>query len=171
MIKPPLKPVEIRRRPVRRDRVTVCIAAKCYEEKGMFIVTVSDTKLTTGHYSLDLATVKIRRIHKNWNVLIAGKFSQQGSLNGHLMSALAPYSAPTLSQVEAACSAAFIAENKRLAEESVLGKYGLTVDEFVKRRVDLGDVIYERVWSEIGRIRVGCELIVCGFDEITFHMS
>jgi hypothetical protein len=63
-----------------------------------------------------------------------------------------------------ACTKGFIEENKRLAEERVLAQYGMTVEDFVKSRESVGDLLYERIWGEISRIKLGCELLVGGFD-------
>jgi|SRR6267142_2336142 len=149
-----------------RGDMTVCIAARCDAKDGKsYIVTVSDTKLTTGIYSSDRATLKLRHITTTWKCLISGKFSQHRPLVDRIVDAThTKEGTPSYGDVSKACTDAFIAENKRLAEESILAQYGMTMEDFIQRRVALGDVLYERIWGEIGRIKLGCDLLVCGFD-------
>ena len=96
--------------------------------------------------------------------MISGKFSQQRPITGRIEKSLQGVTDPSLKQVSDACISAFEAENKRLAEESILSKYDMTVEDFVKSRQLLGDSLYESLWKEIGRIKIGCDLLVCGFD-------
>jgi hypothetical protein len=157
-----------KRNSLSRREMTICIAARCSGNGGLgrHIVTVSDMKLTTGMYSSDMATLKLRHLSALWKCLVAGKFPQHRLLVDPLIELLCSDEAPkTYAGLMKAVTDAFIAANKKLAEESVLSGYGLTIDEFVKRRSDLGDSLYERLWSEIGRVKIGCDLLVCGFDD------
>jgi hypothetical protein len=133
-------------------------------EDKEYIVTVSDTKLTTGFYSSDMATLKLRHLTKRWKCLISGKFAQHRPLLDRIRSLLAKPDAASYADMAKACTDAFIGENKRLAEESILAQYGMTMEDFIKSRDSLGDALYERLWGEIGRIKLGCDLLVCGFD-------
>jgi 20S proteasome alpha/beta subunit len=145
-----------------RKPVTVCIAARCKDNDEHAIVTVSDTKLSTGHYSGEMATLKIRRIRNNWRCLIAGTFPHHVPLLKHISDAIGDDA--EYDQTVKACTDAFIAENKKLAEETVLATFGLTLKQFLKSRSALGDSLYERTWAEISRIKVNCQLLICGFD-------
>lgn len=142
--------------------MTVCIAARCKNDDEYAIVTVSDTKLSTGHYSGEMATLKIRRIRNNWRCLIAGTFPHHVPLLKRISDAIGDDA--DHDQTVKACTDAFIAENKKLAEETVLATFGLTLKQFLKSRSDLGDSLYERTWAEISRIKVNCQLLICGFD-------
>jgi len=144
--------------------VTVCIAARCKDKaKGdPAIVTVSDTKLSTGHYSGDMATLKLRHIRDNWKCLIAGTFPHHVPLLKRIGDAIGDDAG--YDQIVKVCTDAFIAENKKLAEETILATFGLTLKQFLKSRSDLGESLYERTWAEISRIKVNCQLLVCGFD-------
>jgi len=124
-------------------------------------------KLTTGMYSSDMATLKLRHLCPLWKTLVAGKFSQHELVVQPLLEFLCSEGTSIeYSDVMKAVTNVFIAANRTLAEQSVLSPYGLTVDEFVKRRSDLGDSLYERIWLEIGRVKIGCDLLVCGFDRM-----
>ena len=72
---------------------------------------------------------------------------------------------------EAAMSTApaFDVTGKRLAEESVLARYDLSMEQFLLSRQSLGDSLFERLWEQIARVEIGCELLVCGFDD-TAHI-
>jgi len=152
--------------------MTVCIAARCFvkETNSQYIVTVSDTKLTTGSYSKEMATLKLRNLSSTWKCLIAGKFAQSGPVIDKIIGAMSREMNLTDSRVRAICTEALIAENGRLAEEGVLSRYGLTMDTFLKSRESLGEGIFERLWSEIGATRFECDLLVCGFDGTHAHI-
>jgi hypothetical protein len=150
-----------------RNSVTVCIAARCLTPKGrQCIVTVSDTKLTIGGaYSGDMATLKLRLVSDKWYALVAGTFAHHVPLLGRIVEAIDNEEPePSEAKIGKICTDAFIAENRRLAEESVLSQFGLTLEQFLKSRNDLGDSIYERTWGDISRVKVGCQLLICGFD-------
>lgn len=152
--------------------MTICIAA-CAVDKATgknFIVTVSDTKLTTGMYSQDVAAMKLKRVHKHWAAMIAGKFGQHNPIVMAITRELKAESHPSLGTVADACSRVYVEEAKRMAEEAILAKYGLTMDAFIKSRHDIGDSLFEKTWGEISRIQVGCDLLICGFDQAGPHI-
>jgi ATP-dependent protease HslVU (ClpYQ) peptidase subunit len=141
--------------------VTVCIAARCEQNEYSCIVSVSDTKLSTGYYSGEMATLKVRYLSDNWKCLIAGTFPHHVPLLERLKGQI---QSEEWSQVAKACTDAFIAENTRLAEETILSTFGLTIDQFLKSRSDLGDSLYERTWADLIRIKADCQSLVYGFD-------
>jgi len=146
--------------------MTVCIAALCCNGENDYIVTVSDTKLTTGIYSQDTAALKLRHLSNRWKCLIAGKFAQHRHVTDRLLHEFAGNDDKlTYGDVVNACTEAFVAENTRLAEEDVLSQYGMKMKDFVNSRGALGDTLYEKIWNDIARIRFGCDLLVCGFDK------
>jgi 20S proteasome alpha/beta subunit len=146
--------------------VTVCIAARCRtgDKKHKYcLVTMSDTKLSTGSYSGELATLKLRRISQHWHCLIAGTFAHHVPLIERVSNEIGN-DVVRYEIVQKAFTGAFIAENKRLVEETILSPFGLTLDKFLKSRKDIGDSLYERTWADITRAKVDCQMIVCGFD-------
>lgn len=145
--------------------MTVCIAAICDAEDEDYIVTVSDTKLTTGYYSSDAATLKLRNITHKWKCLIAGKFAQHRPLLTKIQDLIAECGYFSCDAISKACTDAFIWENRRLAEEKLLAQYALNMKEFVNSRQALGDIVYERILEQISKVKLDCELIVCGFDD------
>lgn len=150
-------------RPWERD-MTVCIAARCLTKDSKHcIVTVSDTKLSTGVYSGEMTTLKLRTLSDNWKCLVAGTFAHHVPLVRHITNDLRGCK-QSYDDIVRICTGAFIAENKRLAEETILSPYGLTLDEFISSREKLGESIFERTWGDIGRIKIECQLLVCGFD-------
>jgi hypothetical protein len=106
-------------------------------------------------------------LSKTWKCLISGKFAQHRPLVSRVAEALSA-GASSYGEVAKACTDAFIAENKRLAEESILAQYGMTMADFVTSRHALGDALHERIWGDIGRVKLGCDLLVCGFDNHQF---
>lgn len=152
----------------RGNAVTVCIAAICDDPDC--IVCVSDMKLSKGHYSTDFGALKLRSIHKDWGVMISGTFGQKHTILEEVHDSLFATANASLSEVSDKFVIAYKNFNRRLAEESVLASYGLTLNEFVGKRSDLGDVIYERLWGDIARVKVGCDFLVFGFDNIGSHI-
>jgi ATP-dependent protease HslVU (ClpYQ) peptidase subunit len=126
------------------------------------LVTVSDTKLSAGHYSGEMATLKIRHLSTQWKCLVAGTFAHHVPLLDRITTAIDRDT--SREKLEKVCTAAFIAENKRVAEETVLATFGLTLEQFLKSRKDLGDSLFERTWADISRIKIDCQLLMCGFD-------
>jgi 20S proteasome alpha/beta subunit len=165
--KPPIVSRHKQKRPsVRRKAVTVCIAARCRtsdKHNKYCLVTVSDTKLSTGSYSGEMATLKLRRFSPHWLCLIAGTFAHHVPLVDRIGDAIGNEAVP-YEKIQKVCTDAFIAENKRLVEESVLSPFGLTLEKFLKSRKDLGDSLYERTWAEVSRVKIDCQMLVCGFD-------
>ena len=149
--------------------VTICIAAMTSGRRDSWMVTVSDTKLTTGIYSQELGAWKIRRLNNSWSALVAGKFGQNRPIIEAITSEMADKELDVES-VTKICTRVYIGQTKRSAEEAILAKHGLTMDEFLKSRKNLGDSLFERTWGEISRIEVGCELLVSGFDQAGPHI-
>lgn len=146
--------------------MTVCIAARCRTaDKKHAIVTISDMKLSTGSYSGEMATLKVRHISRQWKCLIAGTFAHHVPLIDHISNAVGPWNTVISHEdIKQKCTNAFIAENKRLVEETILSPFGLTLETFLKSRKELGESLYERTWAEIVRVKVDCQMIVCGFS-------
>lgn len=142
--------------------MTVCIAAIADAKR---IVTVNDMQLTAGsYYSTPLGSLKNFRLHKKWRVLIAGKIAQKTTVIDYVRETLRPQEPLTTAEVAKACTDAFVQTTRQFAEEKVLSQYGLTMETFLRSREMLGD-IYRELWGEIGRIQIGIEMLVFGFDE------
>jgi 20S proteasome alpha/beta subunit len=157
-----------KRLPWRRGAVTVCIGAICEDH----IITVSDTKLSTGYYSTDLGSLKIEEVHYLWRVMIAGKFSQSKPMLDRLGWELVACGKEELllQDVVAACVRVYKDYAVQLAEESVLAPFGISMPDFLKSRGQLGDALYERVWGDISRVQVGCEFLVGGYCNGVPHL-
>lgn len=154
------------------ERMTVCIAAKATWEDKDVIVSVTDTKLTTGLYSQESGALKVKRLTKYWSVMIAGHFSQNRPIVDALRDELVKVGEETLDvgDVSAACTKVYIAEAKRLAEESILARFGLTMEDFLNSRKRIGESLFERTWGEVSRIQIGCDFLVWGFDKAGSHI-
>jgi hypothetical protein len=143
--------------------MTVCLAAIADDQS---IVTVSDLRVSTGYTSSRVGTIKLLPIHVGWYVMYAGKVSHCLGVIGNIQLTLSALpNPPTDEDVMNAATNAFVAYSNKLAYERVLSPYGLDMQTFKQSRADLGDALYERIWSEIGRIKADCDLIVFGFDK------
>lgn len=143
--------------------MTVCIATLCENRKA--IVLAADRMVSTSAFSADdLATSKIRRLHKNWWAMIAANDLPPVFSVLDTVAALLP-DAPTLANVEDALSNTFARERLRRSETGVLGPYGLTMQDFINEgRTKLGDALFRQLFLDISMHRIAAELIVAGFD-------
>jgi 20S proteasome alpha/beta subunit len=145
--------------------VTVCIAAIAKHGDKDVIVAASDTKLSAGGlYSQDMGAMKVRRLHDYWFAMIAGKFNQQRAIVDAIAEEIKDSARPSVRDVIKATTSVYISETRRLAEESVLSKFGLSMIDFIGSREKIGDSLFERTWGEISRIEVECQLLIFGFD-------
>jgi hypothetical protein len=130
--------------------VTVCIAAACTEKAPYdTVVCVSDMKLSQHHYSEDVATIKLREIHKDWRVMISGTFGERRRILEEVTGVISDKPTVSQSEMEDAFITAHQNYARRLANESVLAPYHMTLEEFTRNRNNLGDVLYERIWGDI----------------------
>ena len=150
--------------------MTVCIAAKALLDDKQVIVTVSDTKITTTHYSQELGAMKICRVHEFWSTMISGRFGQSKPLTTAIKERMAEHTKPSLQEVKTICTSVYIDEAKRLAEQSTIAKFGMSMEDFLNSRKKIGDSLFERTCGELSRIEVQCDLLMCGFDEDEAHI-
>jgi hypothetical protein len=141
--------------------VTVCIAAISRRS----IVTASDMKLTTGHYSVDTETFKSEAIHPDWNVMFAGKIHQRSNLVRHAISSLDPGLVYHANDVGEVLTEGYVDFQRQLAKDLVLSPYNLDIDGLIAKRQELGDALYERLMGDVARVQVGFEMLVFGFDK------
>jgi hypothetical protein len=128
-------------------------------------------KLSQHHYSQDIATIKLRSVHQHWYVMISGAFGQRLRIMNDVIETFKGVSDVSLTEIQNAFVNAYQKYGRQLAAELVLAPYGLTLEEFISRRAELGDSIFERLWGEIGRIKVGCDFLVSGFDDVAHIFS
>jgi hypothetical protein len=151
--------------------VTVCIAAICKGDDLVdTIVCTSDMQLSPLHPSEDLAAIKLRKIHPNWHAMIAGTLGQRRRVLGNISEDLKGQPEVTVLQMEDAFANAYKEYKRKLVDESILAPYGLRMWEFSEHRAELGDTIFERLWGEISRVKVGCDFLVCGFGPKRPHI-
>ncbi len=160
------RPSRRERLPGRRKAVTVCIAAMCKEPDSdkYVIVTVSDLKITTGHYSADLVSLKTERLHKKWYGSLSGKIDQSVPVIRKIRGSLLE-NGYTVGEVADVCKKAYIEHQRELAYEKVLSPFDMTLDSFLKSRKKIGESQYERLWNAISSVSVGFNLLVAGIEK------
>jgi hypothetical protein len=163
------------KRPSERKVVTVCLAAigkhKENDQGKSVIVAVSDTTLSAGgYYSQEMGALKLKRLNQYWFAMIAGKFSQHRAIVDLIAEAASASAQPTIAEMIAATTYAYISETRRFASESVLSRFGLTMEQFLDSRKKLGDSLFQRTWADISQVQVECDLLVFGFDEAGPHI-
>jgi ATP-dependent protease HslVU (ClpYQ) peptidase subunit len=141
--------------------MTVCIAALAKDET---IVTASDMKVSVGHTSSDVVMLKIEPVHPFWHVMIAGAIAQKFPILDIVRERLKPIPRPSASEIRGVASAAYAEYGQLLATESVLSRIGLTMKDFLAKREQIGDLVFQQLIADISRITVGCDLLFVGHD-------
>jgi 20S proteasome alpha/beta subunit len=148
--------------------VTVCIAA--IANYGQSIVIATDQMLTMGWAKADEGTLKILGVHANWAAMYAGSVEHVAPVLTSIRRQLeAKGQDPTYTEVEQAAVKAY---HERLREErtnTVLGSYGLTLEEFLAGGPQrFGDTIYSQWLAEMDKVTLGSpegiSLLVAGYD-------
>jgi 20S proteasome alpha/beta subunit len=144
--------------------MTVCIAAISEFNQ---IVTASDMKVSVGHTSSDVVMLKIQPLSDRWHVMISGKISQTYPLVEAMKERVRKIPQPSVKDMRKIVSDEYAAYGRQLATDKVLSPYGLSMAEFMQKRNDLGDLVFQQLMGEIARVQVGCDLIVLGHDQLS----
>jgi 20S proteasome alpha/beta subunit len=145
--------------------MTVCIAALCEHREA--IILAADRMISTAVFEVEFATSKITRVHPSWWVLMAADYvAPVFSMTEQLKVRLQEADKPTVYDVEQALGAVFQNERVRRAETAVLSPHGMTMNDFISYgRSQLGDVLFERIYTQISYQRLPVWLIATGFDD------
>jgi ATP-dependent protease HslVU (ClpYQ) peptidase subunit len=149
--------------------VTVCIAAMCDDH----IVMVSDMKVSAGGYfSLDIGSTKQEEVHPLWRIMFAGDVSQAEALISNFAWEIVKFGpqGPTLENMAELSVRMYQEYRGRLIEEGILGRFSMSLGTFLESRERIGDRLFEQLWADISRIRVGCDLLVCGYSSDAPHI-
>jgi hypothetical protein len=147
--------------------MTICIGAICnWDGKEEAIVTVSDSMVSTGHYSADHIATKIDPVHPDWNAMFsADDLGRVVPVLDRVRSDLKDVPAG-LEKVCSAFSGAVREELALVAQESVLAPFGMNLEEFRRNGFrDFGPSEFSRLLQRIETLSLRCEFLVCGFGE------
>ena len=140
--------------------MTVCIAAITAEMK---IVACTDLKLSTALTSAESA-VKFNPLNGEWYAMVAGDQARLEPMIRSIREGLQGR-INDLPVVEHVCGAAFRKQKAEFAAHKHLSGFGLTMKEFLnigKKKLD--QAAYFSLCDAIRNTRLGCALLVSGFD-------
>ncbi len=145
--------------------MTTCVAALCCDGKA--IVLAADKMIGFGYVESEPDISKIRKIHKNWRVLVAGNGVEPAfAVIDAARAKLANVPAPTLDVVIDAMESAYQDKRMHDAEALFLAPIGWTRDQFRRESFALlGDVTASQIRDSIERFEYEMDLLVAGFDD------
>src|SRR5882762_5091030 len=117
MLPKPLYQTNVKRLPIGRKAVTVCIAAVCNgeKEKEEVIVALTDTKVTTGYYSSDIGSLKTEQLHTKWHAFHSGKIGQRLPIIEQIRGSLERSKDYNVQEVAEQCKKAYVESQRALA--------------------------------------------------------
>jgi ATP-dependent protease HslVU (ClpYQ) peptidase subunit len=149
--------------------VTICIGALC--ENRDKIVLISDSKVSFGDFSADMAVLKMDVLFSRWITLFAGEDTEHIPFilerTHSLLSALRrrKVAIPTPAQVANALQRAYQERLDEQIEATVLRRYGFTVSSFNrdgKKRCTAS--VYNGLCSKIANVKLSLKFLLAGFD-------
>ena len=127
-------------------------------------MAASDTKLTTGHYSVESEALKIESFHPDWQMMLSGRIGDRANVVQYLRDNLDREVGYTAEDVAQVCTKGYVRYQRQISTEKVLSAYNLDIDSLMDSRERLGDALFERLVGDISRVQVGFEMLVLGFD-------
>jgi hypothetical protein len=111
-----------------------------------------------------VVSLKTDQLHEKWHAMWAGKIGQRTSVLTKIRHDI-PASNCTVEELASICKEAYIEYQRHLAFEKVLSPFGMNLQEFINKRVEIGEAQYQQMWNSIAGIQVGFDMLVYGFDK------
>jgi len=145
--------------------MTTCVGVVC--DEGKTIILAADKMIGFGYIESEPDISKIRYLHKNWRVLIAGNGLEPAfTIIDIARSTLAPIPAPTLDVAMDALETAYQDKRTHDAEATFLKPIGWDQEQFRTRGVELlGDVAATQIRDSLDRFEYELDFLVAGFDD------
>jgi hypothetical protein len=159
---PSFRPQRFNLRPERRKIVTICIAAITLEN---YLVTVSDTMLTTHVAAADKITTKFKAISKDWGAMMsADDYTQCEAVIDKAQEYLKGR-ANTLAVSRSTFKRAYQQHLAEMRADRILGGYGIGMETFLKSGKKMfTESRFEGLCNRMEEIRAGMDFIVYGYD-------
>lgn len=143
--------------------MTVCLATVC--EGGRSIVAVCDQKISSVAWGADQQATKLRPIGRAWWLMWAGNdVTKIPPIVDGIKNALQG-AARSCEEVAQALGGAYHRQVTREAEGRCLRRYGLTMDEFLKKgSTYFPSLSFREIQRNIDQVQIECELLAFGFD-------
>jgi hypothetical protein len=149
--------------------MTVCIAATCdanYAKPSEPPKIVLCTDLMGSGSLGNRLTVKYRAIANDWHCLTAGIDDEINAIIPKLIKQLAVQRHIDETNIIPTFQAALKERKIEKSDEIILGKWGLSFEEFRRKRLQFPDDLYHRDMDEIAKMSLDAEFIIAGFDTI-----
>ena len=145
--------------------MTLCGAAIA---AGGYIVSISDKLISNGIVSADGVSTKLNmmdRVGNNWVAMIAGEDITQSVFILDRAAKLFRGKQNTLEKAHAAFKNAYRGHMADMVESGVLGRYKLSMRQFVNREHKLTDAMYYSINEKILTYKAPVQFLVFGFDK------
>jgi hypothetical protein len=150
------------KRPKPRKQMTVCIAAITLEK---CIVTVSDTMITSFTSSIDASTSKMESFGQGWEAMWATDDITQCIPIIERAGRYFQNRANTLEVARACFKRAYQQHLSEMAADEVLGRYGVSMKEFLKSRSKrFTENLSQSLMLKIQQVKADWQFLACGFD-------
>jgi hypothetical protein len=141
--------------------VTVCIAAITLEK---CIVTVSDTMVTSFASSIDASTSKMEAFGRDWEAMWAADDITQCIPIIERAARYFQNRANTLEVARACFKRAYQQHLSEMAADEVLGRYGISMKEFLKSRSRrFTENLSQSLMLKIQQVKADWQFLACGF--------
>lgn len=147
-----------------RQRMTLCIAATCRDEKkNSCIVIASDFKAEVGDFAGAEIQQKLSWLYPaSWPVLVAGTAS-----DGHDIIATfrEKFNRKGITEANARdrIMATLLEHKRKFTEEYVKASTNVSFDYFRDNKDKIDPAVWSKVWGNIGKIKSDFSLILCSF--------
>jgi 20S proteasome alpha/beta subunit len=145
--------------------MTVCIAV----ETESTIFAVFDEMLSASDFSADHSAMKLKNLYmeKWWTMFASSKDAGIiDPLANKLRAEFRKCRPSTVDEASSCCVAGFGAQLRETAERTILTRYNLTIDQFVRQGLQyFGPAMFTDLKEQIEQITLGIELLVFGFDK------
>jgi hypothetical protein len=142
--------------------MTVCIAAITLEK---YIVTVSDTMVSSFMTSADATAVKMQSFGKDWEAMWAADDITQCVPIIERAERYFQNRANTLQVARTSFKRAYQQHLSEMAADEVLGRYGMGMKEFLKSRSKrFTESLSQSLMLKIQQVKADWQFLACGFD-------
>jgi ATP-dependent protease HslVU (ClpYQ) peptidase subunit len=143
--------------------MTLCIAASCYGKHWPRIVVSSDWKAEVGDFAAAEIQNKLHWLFRGqWCVLIAGTASSAHSLLTTFRQTIDPTTI-TKRNLEDEIVRAVEQHKEKLTDHHVRTRHSVSFEHFRTHRNEFDKGQWSETWTNIRKISLDCQLIVCTF--------
>jgi hypothetical protein len=148
--------------------MTLCVGAFC--QNGDVLVMASDLMVSIGNaMTHSPALMKGYAFNFSWFGTFAGSVTPFEAVMNRFLKRI-EHEPNSFTVITDAFEEAYQAERNLQLSRQVTGRYGLTLNDFLKNgKRKLSDRLYSKLTSEIKRFDLGADLMVGGMDEKKIH--